>query len=217
VADWLDVALEEYKALRAEVLTTFQTQHTTLTWGTAALGVLIGLGFNAWDEAFVAEFTFLGAVPAIAYLILIIWMGELTRMMRVGEYLKELEARINASLRPDGDALGWETFLRKERETPGKTGHRRWNYRAIILVYQLLAVAAIAIGFHRLGISASVTTVLVIAAEAVAFALVTAFLYWQWCARVVARGRVFAAFSWCCSRLGVPSPTGRTPRRAEGA
>jgi hypothetical protein len=46
MADWLDVALEEYKALRAEILTTLHTQYAKLTFGTAAVGILVGLGFN---------------------------------------------------------------------------------------------------------------------------------------------------------------------------
>lgn len=208
MADWVDVALEEYRALRAEVLITFQTQHTTLTWGTAALGILIGLGFNAWDERFIAQFTFLGAVPAIAYLVLIIWMGELTRMMRVGKYLSELEGRINESLRPQAAALGWETFLRKEAAVPGKTGHRLWNYRAVILVYQSLAVGAVAIGLDRRG-STSAVTGLIFIAETIAFVLVTAFLYWQWCARIgSARGRVSRSFGSLCRWLRIPPPRG---------
>lgn len=215
--DWLDVALEEYRALRAEIVATLETQYATLTFGTAAVGLLVGFGFNAWDEAFVAQIAFLGAVPAVAYLVLVIWMGELTRMMRAGDYLAELECRINEEVRAVDrpDALGWETFLRKEAEE-GKTAQHRWHYRAIIGMYQLLAIASIAVGMHRLGLSASGKTVLILLAEAVAFIFVASFLYWQWCARLRVRGRVYKAFRWICGRIGVPFPeTSSDRRRAE--
>lgn len=95
---WLDIALEEYKALRAEILTTMQTQQSTLTIGTAALGIIAAGAFNLWDEPFVATILFLGVAPFLSMLVLTIWIGEVTRMMRAGSYLQQFEATIHTAV-----------------------------------------------------------------------------------------------------------------------
>ena len=51
-------------------------------------------------------------VPAFCIAILYVWLGEEQRMMRMGEYCKELEEKINKEF---GEGiLNWETFKRKK-------------------------------------------------------------------------------------------------------
>ena len=203
---WHDVALEEYKALRAEVLTAMQMQYTTLTFGTATIGVLFGFGANVWKakEPLAAEIVFLAAVPILAYLVLVIWMGELTRMIRAGAYVAFLEVRINRAV---GErALGWETFLHgRDDADETRTEHRRWNRAAIFFLYAAMAAAAIALGWDRL--SERSWQVAVPITEFLAFALVSVFLYWQWCA-YLGRANTFLgkAFGRCCTSLRLPAP-----------
>jgi hypothetical protein len=51
-------------------------------------------------------------VPAFCIVILYVWLGEEQRMMRMGEYCKELEEKINKEF--GEEILNWETFKRKK-------------------------------------------------------------------------------------------------------
>ena len=51
-------------------------------------------------------------VPAFCITILYVWLGEEQRMMRIGEYCKELEEKINKDF--GEEILNWETFNRKK-------------------------------------------------------------------------------------------------------
>jgi hypothetical protein len=150
---WLNIALEEYKALRAEILTTMQTQQSTLTIGTAALGVIAAGAFNLWKEAFVATILFLFVAPFLSKLVLTIWIGEVTRMMRAGRYLHEFETAVHREMPEFPDwVMKWETRLREADPASPITRwerHYEWNYLAIILMYWSIGVASIVLGAWR--------------------------------------------------------------------
>jgi hypothetical protein len=146
--DWVEAALEEYKSLREESLTAMRGQQAILSFGTATLAVSIAAGFNVWDKAAVLpEAIFLFFVPVIAYLVLIIWMGEVARMMRVGWYIAIREGEINAKIPAGEGALAWETYLRTK--TGVRTPQLVWNYKAIIALFILVAGAAAITGNYK--------------------------------------------------------------------
>jgi hypothetical protein len=149
---WVELALEEYKALRAEVLTTMQTQQGTLTFGTAAVGILAAGGFNVWKDELAATLVFLLALPLLSKLVVVIWMGEVVRMMRAGRHLQELEVRF-ASAYPEvlelGPVMRWETSLRDPEAQLLWRRHYEWNYAAIVLLFWLIAVTSVGLGVYR--------------------------------------------------------------------
>jgi len=51
-------------------------------------------------------------IPVFCITILYVWLGEEQRMMRIGEYCKELEKKINMEF--GEEVLNWETFKRKK-------------------------------------------------------------------------------------------------------
>jgi len=122
VTDWLDVVLTEYTALRSEVLRAMETQQTSLSFGAATIGILAAGGFNAWEHEVPAVVVFLAGIPTLSGLVVLVWLGELTRMQRAGAMLFELERKVNDELESagKGKALSWETALR-ERGSPGTT------------------------------------------------------------------------------------------------
>jgi hypothetical protein len=156
---WLELALAEYEALRAEILTTMETQVGTLRFGTAALSILVVGAFSIWDDMLVTTLAFLFAVPFVSNLVLTIWIGEVTRMMRAGDHLKEVEDTFhNRFPALPAPVMKWETNLRNP--TAGRTRwkrHYEWNYLAIVLMFWLIAVASIALGVYR-GTSGGIPT-----------------------------------------------------------
>jgi len=147
--EWLDLALEEYRAHRAEVISTIQNQQTSLTVGTAAVGILAAGAFNRWEEQFVATVVFLFVLPVIAALVLLIWFSQVDGMFNVGRYLNKLEAELRKGY-SDAPAIlmTWEKSIResasKERFAP-----RLWQNYAIVSLYVLLAQASIVLGAYR--------------------------------------------------------------------
>lgn len=95
---WEDVALEEYKTLRNESLQSMVTQQSVLRFGIAALAILIATSFNIWEEPHLPETILFTIIPLMSYLILLIWFGELARMVRASRYLINVEKKINNEL-----------------------------------------------------------------------------------------------------------------------
>ena len=146
--DWLSVVTEEYKTLRNESLASMQTQQSILRFGTAAIAVVIATGFNLWEKSPLPEMVFLLFIPAISYLVLTIWMGEIARMMRAGIFLVKLEEKINKEFGDKPKALTWENWLRETRHN-GKTPQLRWNYYSIIFLFFSMAIVSIGIGNYK--------------------------------------------------------------------
>jgi hypothetical protein len=63
---WVDAALAEYEAHRAEVVAEAEARQHTLAFGATAVGIVAAGGFNVWDEKLVATVAFLAAVPLIS-------------------------------------------------------------------------------------------------------------------------------------------------------
>ena len=95
--EWIQIALEEYKTLRQESLDAIKAQHATLSFGTGTISVIFISGFGLWNNAYylLPRIIFLVFVPAICYIALVVWIGELARMMRVGQFLMILEMNLN--------------------------------------------------------------------------------------------------------------------------
>lgn len=147
--DWLPVALEEYKTLRLESIEALKGQHSTLRVGTAAVGVVLASGFNLWDKTLLPDLIFLLFNPALCYIVLAVWIGEVARMMRAGSFLAGLEKKISAAFPDKPDVLSWENWLRSSSEE-NKTPQIKWNYLSIIALFFATALASIAIGNYRI-------------------------------------------------------------------
>ena len=148
---WLELALEEYRALRGEIVATMETQDGGLRFGIAALGIVSAAGFNVWDDTVAAMLIFLVAVPFVSVVVLTVWMGEVARMMRAGHHVLKLEKVFRKKI--DGlpePIMKWETNLRdRTADTTRWDRHYEWNYLAIVLVFWTIAIASIAAGLYR--------------------------------------------------------------------
>jgi hypothetical protein len=147
--DWQIVALEEYKSLRAESLDSIRMQHLIVAIGGVAVGLLMVWGFLIWERLLVPDLVFLVFAPAICYTVLIVWMGEVARLMRVGFYLSEKEREISASFPEHPNALRWENWLRDESEG-GRRHQVMLNYLAVVMLYASAAIVCLVVGNYRM-------------------------------------------------------------------
>ncbi len=140
---WLSAALAEYNTLRTESIQSMQYQQSTLSLGTAAIGVLLGFGVTGDSEAKLILLNVV--VPLFAIVVYVLYGIEFMRMVRVGRYIDALEQYVNSHFEAPLP-LGWEGWL-DGRGTPNGAGKPRiCLYWAVPLLILLIAFGSIALG-----------------------------------------------------------------------
>jgi hypothetical protein len=147
----VDVAMQEYTAIRQEIDTCLANQVAVLSFGAATVGLLVAAAATLWtDSVLLSGLLLVFVVPGTCFLALAIHAGELVRLMRAGYFLHEFERWVNQgwSTRHD-DArlvLTWEHWGIRE----GRADVDKHNGRAISAVFGLLALGFTFMGFWRL-------------------------------------------------------------------
>lgn len=146
-AEWFEAALEEYRSLRQESIASMQMQQSSLTFGTAAVGLVLSAGLSVWERSLLPEIVFLVLIPAFVSLTLLIWAGEVARMFRVGRFIADVEVKINSVLDSNVVALEWENWLSRPRQA-GRTAHGvlRPLYVAVYLLFVLMDLVSVVLG-----------------------------------------------------------------------
>jgi hypothetical protein len=91
----LDVVMQEYNAVRSDILTSRSNQVSILSFGVAAVGLLVSAAATLWNDAAVlAGLLFLLAVPVVCFLALVIYEGEMVRLIRAELFINYLVDRL---------------------------------------------------------------------------------------------------------------------------
>jgi hypothetical protein len=146
--DRITIVMDEYRALRAEVIRTKASRIAILNLGFATLGVFVlataqllgasGLIGRVSEPAPGASNTFLPfcmlafILPGWCILLLVLSTAEEERMRRVGRYLSRLEGKVNAMARRG--LLGWEHWLVHDGQ--------HFGYSSIVVMAALVAMAS---------------------------------------------------------------------------
>jgi hypothetical protein len=152
----LNVMMQEYAAIRGEIQTSLSNQVSILSFGAATVGLLVAAGAALWqDEPWPTGLLLLLVVPVVCFLTLIIYAGELIRLMRAGLFLNRLENCVNeaASTYLAHDSDKRQAVLTWEQWRSIRTGRRdvdRSNRWAITSVFFLLAIVSSGLGYWRL-------------------------------------------------------------------
>jgi hypothetical protein len=178
-----DVLLEEYRALRAEILLTLERRVTILSYGLTAIGVLTAAGIAALSGSRPSEpaatTVFLLAIPATATFVLEIWFAETHRGRRASHFLQGIEVAVNAELPGGKRGLTWEHEIR----APNPAAPQRLfttHYGRIILYFSLAAAASLFAGLLLLqGRVLSGSEVASFEYRVLALALAVAFGAWR--------------------------------------
>lgn len=146
---WADVAIAEYEAHRAEVVSEAQAQQHILALGATAVGVVIAGAFNVWDDQLLATLAFLLVVPLLSALVLIQWAGRATAMMRVGVYLERLEGTLARHTTAPTPVLTWEATLARMRPEHLWKPQAGWNDFGAVGIFALLSAGSIGLGAYK--------------------------------------------------------------------
>jgi len=92
---------------------------------------------------------FLGAVPLLATMILLIWMSQILGMLDVGRYLLSLERDIREALTDTPEELmTWEQKISTQSALSWPPNYA-WHYLAVLGLFGLLTLASIVLGAYR--------------------------------------------------------------------
>lgn len=154
-----DIVFEDYKALREESLQSMRNRNEILAFGLGALGLIFHAGISSLsvvtkDGYWLSFFIFYVGIPTFSLLILMLWLGEVARMSRVGAYLMERENLINLlsgsvlkslEVDPPGKkdypahfdkVIFWENYIRERIDnSSGKTKQLMFPYLAVIALF----------------------------------------------------------------------------------
>ncbi|RCV63002.1 hypothetical protein C5S53_15925 [Methanophagales archaeon] len=143
--------LEEYRALRAEIIQSMDDGNKILAFGLAAIAFIIGAGFQQ-EDALLGLLIFSFTLPIISVFVLSMWFAAQERLARASHYLSGLEVRIK-SVCSDIDSVSWEAWLRTKKRNKPKGIWHTWHFwsteRAGIGLFGFIIVSSILIGFIK--------------------------------------------------------------------
>ena len=181
--DWVAVALEEYKTLRAESLGAIEQMQRTLQIGVAAIGLITGFGIDTSASQPAVQAGFAVATPALAGTVLVLWLDQLRRSVFAGAHVARIEHSIALRFRDDDPPLTWETNV--QRVFDPSSGYRYHHHWATAGALFAAAAPMVATSIVRLGRQGE-WVLFAVAAVVVAFILLAALGYQAWVHRQVA-------------------------------
>jgi hypothetical protein len=116
--------LEQYKALRGEILRAMDDANQIMSFGLASIGIVITAGLSVKDTL-LGFFVFSVIIPALSGLVLSIWFAAHERISRASYFISGIEARLR-SANPTFEGPTWDLWLRSPRKTKGSS-HHFWN------------------------------------------------------------------------------------------
>jgi len=138
--------IEEYKALRSEILLCLERRITIISYGLTAIGVLVGAGIAAvnYGNAVFAILVFLVVLPFSAAYVVDIWLAETRRARRASHYNWYLEKKLASiqDAKADPFPLEWESHIRKVGASSLFTEH----YDKTVRYFTLIAAGSFGVG-----------------------------------------------------------------------
>jgi hypothetical protein len=119
-----DVELEQYRALRGEILRAMEDGNQVMSFGLAAIGLVISAGVTVKDTT-VGFIIFATVVPLLSALVLSIWYASYERLGRASYFITGIEQRLK-QIASIGNFPTWDSWLR----TPSRRSsaqHHFWS------------------------------------------------------------------------------------------
>jgi hypothetical protein len=134
--DDFEIIFKEYDAVKEEIADSIKARNQILSFGLATVAILINGISTTFNNERLQEFSFILCfiiLPAFSIAILLMWMGELQRMIRGGNYLAQLEKIVNKKNKTS-ELLRWETYRRNSEIKI------HYAYGAVLFLFSLIAM-----------------------------------------------------------------------------
>ena len=165
MSEAIDIALAEYNALRAEILATLDAKDKTVTFGVAALTLLITITASFWSHRALVAIVLMAIVPLVSMAALVQWIGKIMAIERLGAYIEGLESALRTMCEPLAvlsSVMRWERY-NSVRSQNWCTPDYRWLDVGAVVYFPLIAGLSIALGAYR-AYGGHETAVIIIAA-----------------------------------------------------
>lgn len=137
--DPVQLDLEQYRALRAEILLTMTDSNQTMAFGLTAIGLVANVAASNYSTA--AGFLLLAIViPVMSGFVMSLWFAAHERMGRAAYFLSGLERRFQ-TVQEWAGADTWERWLRPSKADPARR-HFWATQDAAFGVFGLIAIAS---------------------------------------------------------------------------
>ncbi len=140
----LDVLLEEYRNLRAEINQALANSVNIMAFGLATIGIMVGSAVES-NNSLISFYLLSVMVPMLSMAILLMWFSEQLRVSRASYYLTGIESRIDA-IAGSEVLLNWERWLRKSNSSTRKNRHFFSSGYSGVVVFFLFAFLCPLIG-----------------------------------------------------------------------
>lgn len=179
--DSLEFEMEQYRALRAEIIRSMEDGNQIMGFGLAAVGLVVNAGAEELKGLF-GFLIFSTILPLISILILSLWFAAQERTARASHFLSGIEVRIkNAMGMPAGPS--WEAWLRSS-DASGRARHFWSTERAAIGLFGLVVIGSLCFSISTGGDAVTTKEMLAVFALVVTVSLGFAFTlfgrYRQW-------------------------------------
>jgi hypothetical protein len=121
----IDFAMEEYRALRTEIIQSMNDGNQIMGFGLAAIGVVQGAVLTFRDTAF-AFYALVLWLPALTSIVMSYWFAAQERIAKASHYLSGTEQRVKRHLGTP-DAVSWEAWLRMQKTRHGVASRSSWT------------------------------------------------------------------------------------------
>lgn len=150
-SDWLTAVLEEYRSLRTEAIAAREAQLAVLRFGAANLAVLVAAALSLRNKETVFAAAILSLiVPGVVFFVIEIWLGEIERTIRAGNFVAAIERRLAEHFRNTDPPMAWEIWLRK-----GPKGQPSAPQRAAVVRASIIFLSFIILSFGSAAAGAS--------------------------------------------------------------
>lgn len=189
--------LEQYRALRSEVLRAMEDGTQTMSFGVATYGIIMGAGVQIYST-FSGFMLFALPLPLLACLVLSMWFAAHERVARASHFLSGIEARLSEGL----TVPSWEAWLRPT-SPQGKSRHFWGTEHSGIAIFIFLILFPLLLSLSAGGSEVSLPSKAITVGST--FFLAGAFL-------ISLRGRYLRWRNWLSSRFEPQADLGATPQ-----
>jgi len=168
--------IEQYRSLRGEILRGTEDGNQVMSYGLAAIGIVITAGMTEKNSVFGFSL-FAILIPGLSSLVLSLWFGTLERIARASFFITGIESRLKLALRAPSLPT-WDVWLRAKTRGKRHSNHHFWTTEySGFLLFVFLLVGPLAMSFGLGGADITSKTKLIVIA--IAACAEVGFLIWM--------------------------------------
>lgn len=166
--------IEQYRSLRGEILRGTEDGNQVMSYGLAAIGLVIAAGIKEMDKI-LGFVIYVCLIPGLSSLVLSLWVGTLERVARAGYFISGIESRVKKTLDKESPPM-WELWLRTKSN--GTKNNHFWTteYTGFAL-FVFIALLSLGVSLASGGTAICRCEKLIFCG--VSFSLEVGFLFWM--------------------------------------